>query len=186
MPFMLRLLTITLRIKFHDKPDLSNDSAFVFWHSKMLAGWWIFRDKNYAALVSQSKDGEILSNLLHKWNYKVVRGSSSKGGKEAVKEIINYVKSGTSAVITPDGPRGPAKVIKNGVLVISKECGIPVIPVKITYSHKIILSNSWDKFEIPLPFTKCNIVFGSKHYYKEFLENKELDNFKKILSAEMT
>ncbi|MEO8664950.1 MAG: lysophospholipid acyltransferase family protein, partial [Ignavibacteria bacterium] len=163
----------------------NSNYIFIFWHSKMLIGWWLFRKRKSAALVSQSKDGEILNNILERWNYRIVRGSSSKGGKAALQELTALVKDGYSAVITPDGPRGPAKEIKNGALIISMESMVPIIPVRIVYSSKKILKKSWDRFEIPLPFSKCEVHFGSEYNYEKFLEEKELDAFKKKLSGGM-
>lgn len=180
------MLFATLRMNINNKPETLSNSVFIFWHSKMLAGWRLFKDSNTAALVSQSSDGDVLSNLLVKWNYKVIRGSSSKGGKEALHKLIETVSSGLPAAVTPDGPRGPAEVIKNGVLVISLKCGIPLIPVRINYSHKIVLSKSWDKFEIPLPFSSCDVYFGEKYYYNTYLYDDELEKIKSKLSLEMS
>jgi len=185
LPSVINIYIKTLRIKINNFPDLDTNAVFIFWHSKMLIGWWLFSNKQYGALVSQSKDGEILNRILIRWKYKVVRGSSSKAGKEALSEIINFAEFGNSVVLTPDGPRGPPGNIKNGALVISYECKIPIIPVKIFNHNKNILSKSWDKFEIPLPFSKCEVHFGAKHYYKQFLYGNELNEFKKALSKEM-
>ncbi len=185
LPFIIDLYIKTLRFKINNEPDQSGNSIFIFWHSKMLTGWYIFKDKNPAALVSQSKDGEILNNLLKKWKYEVVRGSSSKGGKDAVDKLIDLVKSGKNAVITPDGPRGPAGQIKNGPLIISNKCNVPIIPVNIIYKNKKTLMKSWDKFEIPFPFSECIITFGSKYYYSEYMYDNALEDFKSKLSAEL-
>ena len=95
-------------------------------------------------------------------------------------------KNNKSVVITPDGPRGPLFAVKNGALIVSKECHIPIIPVRINYANKFVLSKSWDKFEIPYPFTKCDVHFGNQYFYNEFLEEKELADFKNILSNEMS
>lgn len=184
LPFLVSILVKTLRIRILNEPD-RNNYVFIFWHSKMIAGWWVVRKRKSVALVSKSKDGMILSRLLMNWGYKIVRGSSSKGGKEAVSELSAYVKEGYSAVITPDGPRGPAMTIKNGPLIISHDCKVPVIPISIRYSSKKILSKSWDRFEIPMPFSLCEIIFGSKHSYEQYLEEKELEEFKLALSKEM-
>jgi lysophospholipid acyltransferase (LPLAT)-like uncharacterized protein len=151
----------------------------------MIAGWYLFKNKTSAAIVSQSNDGEILTSLLKNWNYKVCRGSSSKGGKEALQELIEYGKKGYSIVITPDGPRGPANEIKNGALVIANECNIPIIPIKISYSLKKILKKSWDKFQIPYPFAKCSVGTGEEFFYEKYLEENELTNFKNKLKAEL-
>ncbi len=151
----------------------------------MLVGWWLFKDKNFTALVSKSSDGEILSNILKKWNYKVVRGSSSKGGREALEEVILLVKKNNTVILTPDGPRGPANILKNGALLISNRCGVPIVPVKINYSSKISLKKSWDRFQVPIPFTKCNIYFGNNYSYEKYLDESELEVFKKRLAEEM-
>lgn len=151
----------------------------------MLVGWSLFKGRKACALVSQSKDGEILSALLKKWNYKVSRGSSSKGGKEALADLIESANNGYLIVVTPDGPRGPAHQIKNGALIIANECNIPVIPVKIKYSSKKILTKSWDNFEIPYPFSRCEVTFGSEFFYNEYLDEAKLTEFKNNLAAEL-
>ena len=184
-PALLNLYISTLRINISNPSAGVKDCVYIFWHSKMLIGWWLFKNKKPVALVSKSKDGEILSNVLNKWNYKVVRGSSSKGGKDALNEITQLAKSGNTIVITPDGPRGPANEIKNGALIISNKSGLPIIPVKITYAKKIILQKSWDKFEIPFPFSVCTVYFGKEFKYDKFLESDDLLNLKKNISEEM-
>jgi len=181
---LLDILIMTLRIECSGFPEENNRSVYIFWHSKMLLGWWLFKNKNFTALVSQSKDGEILSNVLKSWGYKVLRGSSSKGGKEALDELIDSAKL-NSVVITPDGPRGPAEMIKNGALIISNKNSIPIVPVRIIYKNKKILSKSWDRFEIPYPFSKCEVEFGEGVLYPEYLEDMELENFRKSLSQKM-
>ncbi len=186
LPSVIDLYIKTLRIEIHNQPSGGKNYVYIFWHSKMLVGWWLFRKFKSAALVSQSKDGDILNSLLTKWNYKVVRGSSSKGAKEALQSLIRLAKEGYNAVITPDGPRGPALSMKNGPLVISNKCSVSVLPVKISYSRKKILSKSWDRFEIPYPFSKCIIAFGNEYDYKSYLDENELTAFKSKLSAEMT
>lgn len=185
LPLLIKILVSTLRIKIGNANALSKKAVFIFWHSQMLAGWSLFKNNKTYALVSQSKDGEILSTLLEKWNYQVSRGSSSKGGKEALKDLTEAAKDGYSIVITPDGPRGPAMKIKNGALIISHETGIPIIPVKVNYSSKKILSKSWDKFEIPYPFSKCEVTFGNEYFYTEYLEKEKLTEFKNKLASEL-
>lgn len=185
LPLLINILVSTLRIKISNEDALNKKAVFIFWHSQMLAGWSIFKNKKSCALVSQSKDGEILSELLKKWNYKVSRGSSSKGGKEALYELIDASNKGYSIIITPDGPRGPARQIKNGALIVSNECNIPVIPVRIDYSAKKILVKSWDKFEIPFPFSRCEVTFGNEYFYTEYLDETKLTEFKNKLASQL-
>ena len=182
---LININNSTLRLRIVNKPIDPSNKIFIFWHSKMLIGWWLFKKENYLALVSKSKDGDILTRLLKKWKYFVIRGSSSKGGKDALEQIFGEITDGNSVVITPDGPRGPAREIKNGALIISNRTGYPIIPVKINYSMKKILYKSWDKFEIPLPFSECEVSFGKHFYYKEFLYDNNLSNFKQDISSQM-
>ena len=185
MPLVINVYFKTLRIKIFNPPVNDLNFVFIFWHSKMLLGWWLFRNKKIIALVSQSKDGDILNSVLNKWNYTIIRGSSTRGGKEAIQDIISLVKEKKSVSITPDGPKGPPFIIKNGALIVSNECHIPIIPIKIIYHRKKILHKSWDKFEIPFPFSMCEAHFGNNYLYEKYLDENELESFKKKLSEEM-
>ncbi len=182
------LVGIYLKIIFKNISNQPNDFSkkiFVFWHKNMFLGWWLFRNKSPYALVSQSSDGEILTRVLKKWNYNVIRGSSSKGGKVAINILKDKTNTGNPIIITPDGPRGPDKEFKNGPLVLSLEGNYKIIPVRIIYKNKLILSKSWDKFEIPLPFSKCYISFGDTFCYNEYLNEQDLINFKNSICEQM-
>jgi lysophospholipid acyltransferase (LPLAT)-like uncharacterized protein len=134
-----------------------------FWHGKMLFGWYFFKKKGFAGLTSQSKDGDILASVLNKWGYSVVRGSSSKGGSEALNEIVQEIKLGHSIAITPDGPRGPVHQMKAGAAVAAKKAGVPLIFMGISYKRTTKME-SWDSFEIPHPFSFVKVVFSDPIY----------------------
>lgn len=157
---ILRLISLTWRIKLLNKiPE--TPVVIAFWHCDMLPVWKLFSNKNTTALISKNKDGEILSYLLTKWKYRLVRGSSSKEGKEALKEIlelndINYF------LITPDGPRGPKYKCKAGALVIAQRKQIPLYFVKCDTSYKKIFKKSWDNFIFPMLFSKIEIRFSDR------------------------
>jgi hypothetical protein len=185
LPLAVKFLLSMIFKTYINKPDSFDNKIFVFWHSKMLLGWWLFKDQNPLALVSQSSDGEILTNLLRNWHYEIIRGSSSKGGKEALKELILKSINGKPIIITPDGPQGPANKFKNGPLIISMEKNYDIIPVKIIFNKKIVLVKSWDNFEIPLPFSNCKVIFGSPFKYQKYLNEKELINFKNNICKQM-
>jgi len=150
-------LVKTLRVEWDGLP-LPDHAVVAFWHSKMIAGWWLAR-KNAVAMVSQSKDGEHLAEILRKWKYKLVRGSSSKDGREALENAIELIKCGAVSrlVITPDGPRGPREAMKRGAFIAAKELDLPLIFLKISYENAKVLSKSWDKFEVPYPFSKVKV-----------------------------
>lgn len=147
----------SLRIEWRGDP-LPERAVVAFWHAKMLAGWWVAR-KHAVALVSRSKDGERLAQILESWKYKLVRGSSGKGGSEALDNAIELVRIGAAKrlAITPDGPRGPREVMKRGAFIAAGELGLPLIFLDITYEHAKVLPKSWDRFEVPYPLSKVII-----------------------------
>ncbi len=166
LPFAIDVLFMTVKIKFENREELlkfTNDGRNVivaFWHGKMAAGWYANRKNNFAALVSLSKDGEILTGILKRWKYKVVRGSSRRGGKESLEKMIEMINQNYSVAITPDGPTGPAKVMKPGAVVLAKKTRRPLFLAGVGYAKKIRF-NSWDNFELPKPFSSIVIKYSS-------------------------
>jgi lysophospholipid acyltransferase (LPLAT)-like uncharacterized protein len=142
-----------------------------------------------AVLVSASKDGEKLARVLSKFDLICVRGSSSRRGKEALREMTNLVNDGYDAGITPDGPRGPKYHCQDGVISLAQITQAPIIPVSYDVSRKITV-NSWDNFMVPLPFARATLRIGApmtvpadasdeQHEQKRL----ELENVLKSLSA---
>jgi lysophospholipid acyltransferase (LPLAT)-like uncharacterized protein len=151
------LLVRTLRITF-EGDALPEKAIVTFWHSRMLVGWWVSRIKA-VAMVSKSKDGEYLSKILSSWHYELVRGSSGKGGMEALDEAMIAIRKEDAGhlVITPDGPQGPTEVFKRGAFIAAKELELPLYFIEIEHKKKKVLKKSWDKFEIPLPFSSVSV-----------------------------
>ncbi len=157
LPFFATLLAKTLRISWRGDA-LPKRAIIMFWHGDMLAGWYAVRKRRPIALVSQSKDGNFLAAVLQGWGYSLSRGSSKKSGMEALTNAMQFVKSQErdSLVITPDGPRGPRHVYKRGAFIAARELDLPLYHLHIEYSSRKLL-RSWDKFEVPLPFSKVII-----------------------------
>jgi lysophospholipid acyltransferase (LPLAT)-like uncharacterized protein len=183
----IRLLIKSLRISIigSDKiTGLSKDNKnfiVAFWHGSMMIGWYLHQNKNTAALVSQSNDGEVLAKTLEKWNFNVVRGSSSIGGDEALKKMVELLNKDYSLAITPDGPRGPIYKMKAGAVVAAKKTGIPLFLVGIGIKNKFCLK-SWDSFEIPKPFSKVAAVYSDPIIIDGSLNYDETNS--KILECE--
>lgn len=152
---LIRALAVTWRVKVIGQIP---DSPFVAicWHGEMLAVWKLFSGIDAVGLTSQSKDGNVLATLLKDWKYDVIRGSSSKGGSEALAEMTEVAKD-RILVVTPDGPRGPAHKIKPGAVVSAQRAGVPLVALRVSCHHKITLQKSWDKFIVPLPFASVEI-----------------------------
>jgi len=168
LPFTLKLLYASLRISVTPpslKKQLSRKGViFTFWHGKMITGWLLarnlFPDKNIVAVVSQSEDGQALSDTLEKLDFSLIRGSSSKGGDEVKLEMQGALHQQSIVVLTPDGPRGPVNQFKYGTLRMAARNHCPLIFAEICYANAWKLK-SWDKFEIPKPFTRTIIKLHS-------------------------
>jgi len=123
------------------------------WHQDIIAGGFFFRGRKVVAMASQSPDGEIAARALKRCGYIPVRGSSSRGGKEGLKEMLEYLRShrGVIAGLSVDGPRGPAYRSKLGMLILAREMRVPLFPVRV-WARRRILFQSWDRTMLPLPF----------------------------------
>lgn len=172
LTFIVNLVIKTYRIDIQNsdavKKVLNNDKQFIvaFWHGRMLIPWYVHKNYKIAALVSKSKDGEILTRLLKNWNYKVVRGSSHIGGKEALKIMEDKLDEGFSFAITPDGPTGPPHKMKPGAVVLAHRKKVPLFLIG-TASKKHYVFNSWDKFQVPKPFSKIVVIYSEPVFVKE-------------------
>lgn len=175
---LVNILCSTLRINFVNKKAIDElekqNRNFIlgFWHGTMLLPWYLNRDKNFAGLTSKSKDGDLLAKLLKKWNYKVLRGSSSEGGNVALGLMIDFAKNGYSIAITPDGPKGPSHKLKAGAVVSAKKAKLPLVLAGIGFKKKRYLK-SWDSFQIPNFFTRANVFYSEPIYLNENLSRAE-------------
>ncbi len=169
---LVSLIGSTLRWRIDDSARLlintpQRSCIFAFWHNRIFLMPYLFRKhwrtrqrKRVAVLVSASKDGEKLARVLSKFDLICVRGSSSRRGKEALRELTRLIEEGYDVGITPDGPRGPKYHCQDGVISLSQMTQAPIIPVSYDLARKITV-NSWDNFMIPLPFTRATLRIGS-------------------------
>jgi hypothetical protein len=187
------LLCITLRVKKYNSSLFENyrkdnkQSVIAFWHGSMLVGWFLHRPRNggpVAALVSQSEDGEILSATLARWGYAMIRGSSHIGGKEAMQLMVDAITQGNSLCITPDGPTGPRHQMKMGAVRAAQRTHVPLFLVGIANGRKKILK-SWDRFEIPLPFSKVSVWYSDPLMIPGNLQDESLDFFLTATQAQL-
>ena len=174
LSIVIRLLARTWTIRVHGRLP-TGPSIVAFWHGEMLPGWFAFRALRPVALVSSSKDGSLLSRLLQDWGYGVVLGSSSKGGKEALEQLVHEASSRV-VLITPDGPRGPAHQAKPGAVVAAQRAGVPLILVRMKASRSRTFERSWDKFQLPKLFASIDL-YVDQHWTipldasREFVES---------------
>ncbi|MDR0953283.1 MAG: lysophospholipid acyltransferase family protein [Elusimicrobiota bacterium] len=133
---------------------------YAFWHNQQVFLLYPYRKKGkISVLVSKSKDGEYIARALPKFKMEAMRGSTSRGAYTALRGLMDIAEKGYNPAITPDGPRGPIYQAHSGIIYLAQKTGLPIIPAGVACSKKFAV-NSWDKFQIPLPFGKCALVYG--------------------------
>ena len=160
----VRMLAGTLRVKSDEATVAPLWAArtpviYATWHGRLLLLPWLYGWRGAHALTSRSRDGEIVSRWIRRFGLVPVRGSSSRGGADALRELTRAVRAGRDVVVVPDGPRGPREVLKPGVIVLARLSGAPIVPVAVGASREWRL-HSWDEFRIPRPFARCVVRFG--------------------------
>jgi lysophospholipid acyltransferase (LPLAT)-like uncharacterized protein len=184
----LFLRTITFSVEnegpVQDLIDRRAPFVFTFWHGSMTYPWWRLRQSNAAALVSHSKDGQILANLLQSWGYTVLRGSSSRGSKEAMTLMRAAIQSGHILCVTPDGPRGPYHEMKMGAVRVAQTMHVPLVMISVGY-RKFKRLKSWDHFEIPIPFTRGRVIYSDPLIIDPNLSGESLDEERLALEKAM-
>lgn|GEM_PF-471398 len=169
-------LRFTVKIRFIDDPrkDIKQQGQtylFSFLHAHQL-GLIIGREKGTGAMVSRSKDGELIVPLLHLSGCVAVRGSKQthrkeRGGREAIHTLTEHVLSGKPAAIAVDGPRGPRGRVHKGVALLSQQTGAPVLNLVAIPKRKLTVIRAWDRMQIPLPFTTIDGYFATPIYPQE-------------------
>lgn len=133
-------------------------TLLVLWHGTLLPLLWRHRGDGTTVLVSPSRDGEHLSRVATSWGYRIARGSSSRGAIAGLRNVLRLLASGGEVAMTPDGPRGPARVVKAGIIAAAQRVGAAVIAVGVGASS-LWRARSWDAFMVPRPFSRVRVVY---------------------------
>jgi lysophospholipid acyltransferase (LPLAT)-like uncharacterized protein len=158
----VRTLSSTLRVRHVHPEHIEGTPQYIiaFWHRHMLPLLGRSRWKRpIAVMTSASKDGDISTATLVLFGIESSRGSSTRGGSKALRGMLRAARAGRNIVFTPDGPRGPAGVVKDGVIFTAQAAGLPIVPMGFA-AKKYKRLNSWDRMVIPMPFSKGVIVYG--------------------------
>ncbi len=187
----LVLLYKTCKIELIDfyriKPFKNYEKSGILssWHKDILTVVTFFDSvKKTIAMVSPSRDGEYIARILEIKGIIPSRGSTGKGALMSMREMIRYVKKGFNAAIIADGSRGPALKAQPGAVYLAAQTGSPIIPCNVIIDKKIRF-NSWDKMEIPLPFSKIRIVFGSLIHVPKVITKENIAIYLNKLQKEM-
>jgi lysophospholipid acyltransferase (LPLAT)-like uncharacterized protein len=194
---LLRALMATVRCRLQDRSgflsrNTSGPAIFCFWHNRLASCIKAHEShrkphtsaKGMAALVSASRDGAFLAGILERFGVQPVRGSSSRRGPQALLELTTWAERGYDLTITPDGPRGPRYQIQHGVMSLAQVTGLPVVPVALNVNWKL-RSKSWDRFQIPLPFARCEVVVGRVMRVPREATDAERELLRQQLETEM-
>ena len=142
------------------------------------------RNHDLTALISSSDDGEAICDVFAKFGYTAVRGSTTRGGIPALKQLIKLLEQKTSVAITPDGPLGPPEKIQSGVVLLAKYSGVPIIPWHYEADSQWRLK-SWDRHKIPKPFTAVVESYGEPFLVPKDLSTEGVSEFCEKLEAEL-
>jgi lysophospholipid acyltransferase (LPLAT)-like uncharacterized protein len=132
---------------------------FALWHGRMLLPIQRHRHQRIVTMASQSKDGEIIAAWLARNGYIVVRGSTTRGGSQALREMVRHVRSGRHAALTVDGPKGPARVVQPGIVQLARLTGAWILPITSSSARPRFL-HSWDRYLLPLPISRSVVAYG--------------------------
>jgi hypothetical protein len=150
--------------------DSGRPVMLAIWHSELFAltGYGSRKlDGRLATVVSDSRDGELIAQVLERIGYRTARGSSTRGGLKALMALKRHMENGRIGVITVDGPRGPRHKVKDGAVYMAQRAGALLFPVRSRPSSLHVFERSWDKFELPRPFCRCPVYFGTPLEFPE-------------------
>ena len=194
--FGFRLLQVwshTIRFEIEDRGKIlqapvSERFIGAAWHNRLLLLPFAIRrfitQRQGAALISASRDGAWLANLVHRFGFSVVRGSSSRKGAAAMLQLADVIAAGHDVVITPDGPRGPAYRPGGGIILLAQKTGARVVPLNLEYARCWRLP-SWDKFILPRPFTRVRFILGQPHEVLKTSNEEEFERERERLKSAM-
>lgn len=185
----ITLIGPTLRCSISwEEPPSPPDAIFekpviyALWHRAIFPSAWIWRKTGIAVMVSRSFDGEYIARTLEKLGFVAVRGSSSRGGAQALLGLKSQLEQGVSTVFTIDGPRGPKYVAKPGPVLLSRARGKPMAALYVAISDAWVLK-TWDALMIPKPFSKALVRLGKKIQVPAGADDAQMAEFHKQLQA---
>ena len=177
--WVMRLVGCTLRWQvegwqnFHSIYAAGKRVIFTFWHGRIFMGTYFFRNRGIVVMTSQNKDGEYIARVIRRFGYGVARGSSSRGAKGALVEMIRELRNNKDVAFSIDGPRGPRYVAKPGAVWVAAQTGDAIFPFHLT-PEKSWVMRSWDQFHVPKPFSRVLVLMGTPIYVKVHASEEDL------------
>jgi len=181
--WILRLYLLTVRIRIFHEEELfahlhrGGKGIIAVWHQRIflvISYAQRFKDFTPVAMISKSRDGDLIADVARRLNFRPVRGSSSRGGREALAEMVAQLSTHPLAVHAVDGPQGPRGLVKAGIIRMAQLSGAPIIPVYISVDRAWVL-RSWDRFLIPKPFSTVWVRWDDPIPVPATLDNDAFD-----------
>lgn len=164
--------TVKFEVKGWENFDEATAQVLCFWHNRIPIATYFWRDRKIIVMSSQSFDSEYIARFIQRFGYGTAKGSSTRGGKAALIQMIRAVRDGKSAAFTVDGPRGPIYEAKPGAVLLAAKAHAAIVPFSISLSKYWQLP-SWDKIQIPKPFARAIVVIGEKIMVEDDSETHE-------------
>ena len=146
---------------------------YTLWHGRMVLCILAHLHEGIVTMASRSKDGEIIARWLLRNGYVPTRGSTRKGGRAALEEMAEHLRSGRRAALTIDGPKGPPRVAQAGIVRLARETGAWILPFTGSASRPAFLK-SWDRYLVPKPFSRCIVGYGEPFPGSEGSDDREM------------
>lgn len=184
---IVRFLYLTMKIEFlHEERarkywDHDERMILACWHGRLLMIPLAYKGKFIRCLISHHKDGEMLATFMGRFGHGAVRGSSTRGGSMAMREMLRTIRE-CDIAITPDGPKGPRYIVQDGIVALARMSGAPILPVTFGASRKKHFS-SWDSFLMPMPFSHGAFIWGEPIFVSkdDDLEEKKKEVEKSLI-----
>ena len=155
-----------------------------FWHNRIFLGTYFHRRRRIVVITSQSFDGEYIARFIQRFGFGAVRGSSTRGGVGALVEMIRLMKNGLATAFTVDGPKGPRCVAKSGACLLAKKTGNPILPFLVE-ADRFWTVKSWDRLQIPKPFTRARYFYAAPIYVEKDANDEEIEKKREELQASL-
>jgi lysophospholipid acyltransferase (LPLAT)-like uncharacterized protein len=174
--WVMRLVGCTLRWRVEGEGNLNSiheagkQVIYTFWHGRIFMGTYFFRNRSIVVMTSRNKDGEYIARVIRRFGYGAARGSSSRGAKGALVEMIRELRRGKDVAFTIDGPR---YIAKPGAVWIAAKTGAAIFPFHMTPERSWVL-RSWDQFHFPKPFSRVLVLMGAPIYATQEADEAEL------------
>ena len=157
---------------------------YTFWHNRIFLATYFFRHRGIVVMSSPSFDAEYIKRFIRRFGYGAVRGSSTRGGVGALVKMIRLMKDGLPAGFSIDGPRGPKYVAKSGACMLAKKTGNPIMPF-IIESENYWEIGSWDRLQIPKPFSRAKVFIAEPIYVGKDADDEEIENKRQFLQSKL-